>query len=79
MKVVIPQTLPQPVCRDPDDDQIIGAALAGNAEYVVTGDKDLLVLQTFQGINIISPRDFLDLHPGIPHYQQQILTIANAG
>lgn len=35
--------LPLPV-RDPDDERILGAALAARADYLVTGDKDLLVL-----------------------------------
>jgi len=47
------------VCRDPDDDALIEAALAGNADYVVTGDEDLLVLKEFAGIRLVTPRAFL--------------------
>lgn len=47
------------VCRDPDDDMVIEAALAGMAEYVVTGDKDLLTLKDFEFIRFITPRVFL--------------------
>ncbi len=47
------------VCRDPDDDSVIAAALAGDAAYVVTGDNDLLVLTRFEGIAFVRPRDFL--------------------
>ncbi len=47
------------VCRDPDDDRLIEAALAGNAEYIVTGDEDLLVLKKFETILIVPPRIFL--------------------
>lgn len=50
--------LEQPVCRDPDDDWILATALAGNADCLVTGDKDLLVLKEFQGIPILSPSEF---------------------
>jgi putative PIN family toxin of toxin-antitoxin system len=46
------------VCRDPDDNQIIAAALAGAASYVVSGDKDLLVLKQFQEIRFIEPHEF---------------------
>jgi putative PIN family toxin of toxin-antitoxin system len=47
------------VCRDPDDDRVIEAALEGDVRYVVTGDEDLLTLQCFEGIHFVSPRDFL--------------------
>lgn len=45
------------VCRDPDDDRILECALAAQAEFLVTGDEDLLVLKKFKGIRIITPRD----------------------
>ncbi len=48
------------ICRDPDDNMLIEAALAGNAEYVVTGDEDLLVLKQFESIRIVTPRVFLN-------------------
>ncbi len=49
------------VCRDPDDNQVIEAALAGDAHYVVSGDKDLLVLKQFEAIRFIVPREFIHL------------------
>lgn len=57
--VVVPTTLPNPVCRDPDDDQVLGTALAGQVDCIVTGDKDLLDLKEFNSIVIIKPSDFL--------------------
>ena len=42
--LVVPQPLPAGVCRDPDDDAILATALAAEADYLVTGDQDLLVL-----------------------------------
>ncbi len=59
MKVVTPSKLKSPVCRDPDDDNILAAAVSGNCDCIITGDKDLLVLKRFEGIDIFSPRDFL--------------------
>lgn len=47
------------VCRDPHDDMLIEAALAGNAAYVVTGDEDLLVLKKYETVRMVTPRAFL--------------------
>ncbi len=47
------------VCRDRRDDMFIEAAVAGNAQYLVTGDDDLLVLKQFETVRIVSPRTFL--------------------
>ena len=48
-------------CRDPDDVKVLGLAITGNAKYIVSGDKDLLVLKEFQGIPILNPRAFSNL------------------
>jgi putative PIN family toxin of toxin-antitoxin system len=53
--------LVKPVCRDADDDLILAAALAAEANAIVTGDRDLLVLKRFKGIPILNPRDCLAL------------------
>ena len=47
------------VCRDPDDNMFIEAALAGAAKYVVTGDEDLLTLKRFETVHFVTPRTFL--------------------
>lgn len=44
------------VCRDPSDNLVIECALAGSAEYIVTGDPDLLVLDRFENIAIVDVR-----------------------
>ena len=49
-----------PVCRDPDDDHVLAAALAAQAEYVITGDRDLLDLGSYEGIRIRTVREVLD-------------------
>ena len=46
---------------DPDDDKFIECAVAGNAGYVVTGDKHLLALGSYQGIQIVPPAAFVNL------------------
>ncbi len=58
---VDPAPLARRVCRDPDDDRVLATAVAGEAETIVTGDGDLLVLEAFQGIRILTPRGFLEL------------------
>ena len=47
------------VCRDPKDNQVLEAAVAGRADIIVSGDDDLLVLHPFEGIPIIVPSIFL--------------------
>ncbi len=47
------------VCRDPKDDKFLEAAIAGKVEAIVSGDADLLVLNPFEGINILRPSEFL--------------------
>jgi putative PIN family toxin of toxin-antitoxin system len=46
------------VCRDKDDNQVLACAIACKAEYIVSGDKDLLALKIYNKIKIISPRAF---------------------
>jgi uncharacterized protein len=60
MKIVEPVKFDTQICRDADDDNILGTAKAGNCDCIVTGDKDLLVLKKYEGIDIISPSEFLD-------------------
>ena len=47
--------------NDPDDNMHLEAAVAGNVEYIVTGDPDLLDLNEFRGIKILTPKEFLEL------------------
>jgi len=47
------------VCRDPKDDKFLETAMAGRADVIVSGDEDLLVLDPFEGIPIVSPAEFL--------------------
>ena len=49
------------VCRDPDDNVILSLALDGKADYIVSGDKDLLDLSSFREIPIIKPAEFLSM------------------
>ena len=47
------------VCRDPDDNKFLEAAVAGRADYIVSSDKDLRVLSPSREIQIVTVRKFL--------------------
>ena len=46
-------------CRDPKDNKYLELALSGQAECIVTGDDDLLVLNPWRGIEILTVQEFL--------------------
>ncbi len=48
------------VRRDPDDDKFLECAVAGRAQYLVTGDRDLREIGTFRGITILTAGEFLE-------------------
>ena len=58
-EVVEPPPLAQPVCRDPDDDQVLALALAAKVDLIISGDNDLLSLASFEGIPIVTPAQTL--------------------
>lgn len=57
---VVRPALTRDLVRDPDDNRVLEAAIAGNADFIVTGDADLLDLQVVEGIRIVTPADFTD-------------------
>lgn len=52
--------LPEPVCEDSDDDKFLECALAGNVIVLINGDKHLLSVSGYCGLEIVSPRKFVD-------------------
>lgn len=58
--VVDAAPLEAPVSADPDDEQFLAAALAGDAAWIVSGDKHLLAVSGWSGITVLKPRAFLD-------------------
>lgn len=46
-------------CRDPKDNKFLGLAVSGNATCIVSGDGDLLVLNPFRGVRILTPQEFI--------------------
>lgn len=53
--------LSEMVGRDVKDDKFLSCAYEAKAHYIVTGDKDLLVLKEYENVKIISPRDFVKI------------------
>jgi putative PIN family toxin of toxin-antitoxin system len=49
------------VATHPEDDLILATALSAQADYLVTGDRQLQALRTFQSVQIVSPREFVTL------------------
>jgi putative PIN family toxin of toxin-antitoxin system len=58
VELVKPEKVDPKACRDPDDLMVLGLVSPGKAQAIVTGDKDLLALETFKGASIMTPRAF---------------------
>lgn len=59
-RFAFPQTIPAVLADDAKDDAILACAKAGKARYIVSGDKHLLLLREYEGIKILSPREFVE-------------------
>ena len=57
--LVIPKRKVNVVKDDPDDNKFIEAALEGKADYIVTQDRHLLNIKEFEGIKMVTPKEFL--------------------
>ena len=60
LRVVQAPALTSRVCRDPDDDAVLACAKAASADLIISGDQDLLVLQAFEGIQIVTAAQALE-------------------
>jgi hypothetical protein len=58
-KLVVPSIQLKVIDEDPDDDRVLEAAVAAGASHIVTGDRHLLDLESYEGIEIVSPARFL--------------------
>ena len=52
--------LPEPVCDDPDDDKFLACALASKTKLIISGDKHLLRVSGYHGLEVVRPRMFVD-------------------
>jgi putative PIN family toxin of toxin-antitoxin system len=60
-EVIDPPPLQEPVSRDADDDVVLALAVAAQADLIITGDQDLLVLGAYAGIPIVSAAEAIAL------------------
>jgi putative PIN family toxin of toxin-antitoxin system len=49
------------VTRDPKDDAVVACAKEGQVDYIVSGDQDLLTLGEYEGIRVVTPRQFVEI------------------
>jgi putative PIN family toxin of toxin-antitoxin system len=61
-RVVEAAELPAPVCTDREDDKFLACALAGGARVIVSGDRELQRVSGYRGIEVLSPRRFVETH-----------------
>jgi putative PIN family toxin of toxin-antitoxin system len=59
--ILVPGDTALKVSRDPADDKFLAAAIEGRAQYVVSGDRDLLTVKAYRGIGIVRPAAFLEI------------------
>lgn len=52
------------VTRDPKDDPVVACAVEGQAGYIVSGDQDLLMLDEYEGVQVVTPRQFVETLSG---------------
>jgi putative PIN family toxin of toxin-antitoxin system len=60
MTVLVSDVKPVSACREPKDDKFLSLAVSGNAQAIVSSDDDLLSMVRFEGVAILSPRQFLE-------------------
>lgn len=60
--MVKPDALDDGMCADPDDDKFIACALAAGTKLIVSGDKHLLDVNGYRGIEVLKPRTLIDRH-----------------
>jgi uncharacterized protein len=58
--LVKPNMVLKVIIDDPDDDRVLECAVAGGVDYIVSGDRHLLKLGSFQGISIVTAREFIN-------------------
>lgn len=63
---IVPDSIERVIANDPDDDVVLAIAIAGRADYIVSGDRHLLDLREYKGVPIITATRFLNLLENLP-------------
>lgn len=61
VEVVTPVSVPPVVANDADDDHVVATAVAAEADFLVSGDRDLLTIRAHAGIRIVNPAEALEI------------------
>ena len=65
---IVAEVNPLPgITRDPKDDPVVACSVTGQADYIVSGDQDLLTLVEFEGVKIVTPQEFTSLLDELPN------------
>jgi putative PIN family toxin of toxin-antitoxin system len=59
-EIIQASPLSHQVCEDPDDDKFLACAIESESKIIISGDKHLLKLSGYRGINILTPRSFAE-------------------
>lgn len=59
-RIVEPEVIENQVCDDPDDDKFLAAAIGGATKIIISGDKHLLDVNGYSGIEILRPAEFIE-------------------
>lgn len=59
MEIIEPVTHVE-ICRDPDDNKFLECAKDSHALYIISGDKDLLIIEKFENVQIVTEKDFCE-------------------
>ncbi len=65
-ELVSPDNLPHAVCDDPDDDKFLACAIASGSKLIISGDRHLLKVSGYKGIEVVKPRDFIEKYVAKP-------------
>ena len=59
-RIVEPESIGKQICEGPDDDKFLAAAISGEAEIIISGDKHLPDVNGYSGIENLRPAEFID-------------------